>query len=65
MATYRGYAREELRRALGNMAWAIQHIAQLEPVYRDQHPDIADVILQICDGLDMVATVIQTLHDQL
>lgn len=40
----RFFAKKELKRACGNLSWALKHIARVSDKYRKYHPEISDVL---------------------
>lgn len=65
MATFRGYARAELLRAIENLSMAYTHFDHIMEKYKDSHPDIYEQMALICQALAMTAESIQKLHDSI
>ena len=63
MATTRGIMKQELKRSIGNIEWAIEHIARVALIYKDEHPEIALPLIEVCENLETVIEVIKQVDE--
>lgn len=59
MATTRGIMKQELKRSIGNIEWAIEHLARVIITYKDNYADIALPLIDVVTALEKCIEVIQ------
>lgn len=65
MASTRGLMKQELRRALGNIEWAINHIARVTQTYLEVHPEIAYPLIEVLEALDKIAEAVKEIEENI
>lgn len=62
MATTRGIMKQELKRSIGNIEWAINHLARVIITYKDEHPEVALPLIEAVEALEAVNEVITSVE---
>ena len=57
--------KQELKRAIGNLEWALDHLARVIIVYKDEHIEVAAPLVDAATALEAVIEVIKTVDDHL
>lgn len=56
--------KQELRRAINNIAWAITHLARVTEAYEEAHPEISEALLAVMSALNDLAELIASLEEK-
>lgn len=65
MATKRGYYREELLRAMNNLAMCIVHLSRVIEAYNEIHPEVSSPITEATNAILAIAEVIEKVYDEI
>jgi hypothetical protein len=55
--------RQEMRRAIGNLEWALEHLARVIITYKDEHPEIAAPLVDAAQTLEIVISTVQAVEE--
>ena len=56
----RDWSKREIDRAINNLDWSGKHLNAMEETYREQHPEIAN---QLMDAMNAIAAIMRYLKE--
>lgn len=56
--------KQELRRAVNNIAWAITHLYRVATAYQAAHPEVTEALTAVMSALNDLADLIADLEEK-